>query len=110
MIEPEKLQALMDNKKNMKGEKMKRTIALILSLIMLLSPTVMAYADAGTDAAALGFSYLRGNGVTQDYEKALEKFLEADWAGNTQVQFSVGEIYEYGHGVKKILSRQQNGI
>ena len=60
---------------------MKRTIALILSLIMLLSPTVMAYADAGTDAAELGFSYLRGNGVPQDYEKALEKFLEADRAG-----------------------------
>ena len=82
---------------------MKRTIALILSMIMLLSPTVMAYADAGTDAAELGFSYLRGNGVPQDYEKALENFLEADRAGNTQVQFSVGEIYEYGHGVKKDL-------
>ncbi len=82
---------------------MKRILALVLGLIMLLALTAPVHADAGTTAADLGFSYLRGEGVTQDYGKALEYFLQADQAGDRQVQFSIGEMYEFGRGVKRDL-------
>lgn len=77
---------------------MKKTITFILSLLMLLSLTAPALA-AGEDAAARGLTYLQG----KDYANALNSFLEAERAGNTEVFYPLGEMYEYGTGVKKDL-------
>lgn len=84
-----------------KGEKMKKIVALLLSILMLTFLAAPAFADVGTEAATQGFAYYKGEGVAQDYGKAHELFLEADRAGNTQVQFTVGEMYELGYGVEK---------
>lgn len=77
---------------------MKKTIALVMSLLLLFSLAAPAFA-AGEDAAERGFTFLRA----QDYENAMKSFMEADQAGNTDGAFSVGEMYEYGNGVKKDL-------
>lgn len=79
-------------------EKMKKTIALVMSLLLLFSLAAPAFA-AGEDAAERGFTYLRA----QDYENAMKSFMEADQAGNTDGAFPVGEMYEFGNGVKKDL-------
>ena len=82
---------------------MKKIVALLLSVLILTSLTVPAFAEAGAEAADQGFAYYKGEGVVQDYGKALELFLEADRVGNTQVQFTVGEMYEFGYGVERDL-------
>ena len=81
---------------------MKKTLAFVLTLLMLFSLTASAFA-AGEEAAARGFSYLRGEGIAQDYGQAMACFQEAEQEGSTEVLFPMGEMYEYGTGVKKDL-------
>ena len=82
---------------------MKKSIAFLLSLLMLLSLTAPALAAEGGDDASQGYAYLWGDGVQQDYGKARELLRKAADTGNTEVYYTLGEIYEYGLGVKKDL-------
>ena len=83
---------------------MKKFIALCLSLLILFSLSLPAFAAAdGSGALAQGLAYLRGDGVAQDFEKALQIFLEAERAGDTSVLFPIGQMYEHGQGTKKNL-------
>ena len=48
-----------------------------------------------------GDRYYTGNGVPQDYAKAVEWYTKAAEAGNLTAQFNLGLIYEKGRGVKQ---------
>lgn len=87
---------------------MKKSIALVLAIIALLSLTIPVSANTdsiGDDMAHLGFAFLYGDGVDPDYEKALNYFIDADRYGSTDVQLSLGEMYEKGFGVETDLVR-----
>lgn len=83
---------------------MRKFIALCLSLLILFSLSLPAFAAAdGSEALAQGLAYLRGDGVAQDFEKALQIFLAAERDGDTSVLFPIGQMYEIGQGTKKNL-------
>jgi len=83
---------------------MRKFIALCLSLLILFSLSLPAFAAAdGSEALAQGLAYLRGDGVAQDFEKALQIFLAAERDGDTSVLFPIGQMYEHGQGTKKNL-------
>ncbi|MCL2421924.1 MAG: DnaJ domain-containing protein [Defluviitaleaceae bacterium] len=46
-----------------------------------------------------GLMYLRGEGVTQNYETALFWFRRAAENGVTDAKFNLGHMYECGHGI-----------
>lgn len=84
---------------------MKRFVALLLSLLVLFSLALPAFAAAdASESAAQGFAYLYGQNVAQDNQKALQCFLEAAEAGSTEVLYPIGEMYEYGLGTERSLS------
>ena len=47
----------------------------------------------------LARTYYDGQGVLQNYEKALKWYLKSAEQGNSWAQRSLGKIYEGGHGV-----------
>ena len=49
----------------------------------------------------LGWMYLLGEGVQQDYAKALEFFEKAAAKGHAQSQYALGLMYEHGRGVQQ---------
>ena len=48
-----------------------------------------------------GIAYMNGDGVDQDYEKALQLFMEAYEAGSMKAARYVGMVYEQGLGVEQ---------
>ncbi len=50
---------------------------------------------------ALGLLYMKGNGVVEDQEKAIEFFKYAADNGYAKAQFYIGQCYENGYGVDK---------
>ena len=48
-----------------------------------------------------GIAYMNGDGVDQDYEKALQLFMEAFEAGSMKAARYVGMVYEQGLGVEQ---------
>ena len=50
---------------------------------------------------ALGLLYMKGNGVVEDQEKAVECFKAAADNGYAKAQFYIGQCYENGYGVDK---------
>jgi TPR repeat protein len=66
-----------------------------------IPPDLLKKANAG-DAGAqfnLGVSYERGNGVPQDYKKAVEWYLKAANQGYATAQYNLGVMYYEGEGV-----------
>ena len=53
---------------------------------------------------AIGLCYAKGNGVPQDYEKAVAWYRRAAEQGNTTAQFNLGYSYDKGEGVIKNMS------
>ena len=49
----------------------------------------------------LGLTYLKGDGVKQDYNEAFRWFKAAAEQGNYRAQYAIGVCYEYGDGVKQ---------
>ncbi|KAF8920073.1 hypothetical protein BGZ58_004459, partial [Dissophora ornata] len=47
----------------------------------------------------LGFMYDKGNGVPQDYPKAIEWYLKSANQGHANAQFNLGFMYSNGNGV-----------
>lgn len=47
----------------------------------------------------LGLMYEKGQGVTQNYKKAVNWYRLAAKQGNLQAQYDLGLMYEIGHGV-----------
>lgn len=53
---------------------------------------------------SIGICYTKGNGVPQDYEKAVSWYRKAAEQGNPNAQFNLGLSYSRGEGVTKDLS------
>ncbi|KAF9126801.1 hypothetical protein BGW39_006335 [Mortierella sp. 14UC] len=71
-----------------------------------LAEILMSASDGDKDAQnILGEMYKDGRGVCQDYDAALEWFLEAATQGLAAAQTNIGNLYRYGHGVPKDVSR-----
>src|SRR5689334_4227601 len=60
-------------------------------------------AEEGNPEAAykLGFRYLRGRGVSPDFNEAARWFKLAAAAGSADGEFSLGFLYEQGKGVSR---------
>ena len=92
---------------------MKRIIVFFMAL-SLLTACVSAVAEGprsgergnGAEGGSMqtlneGIAYMNGDGVDQDYEKALQLFLEACEAGSMKAARYVGMVYEQGLGVEQ---------
>lgn len=53
----------------------------------------------------LGVMYERGQGVKQDYFKAVEWYTKAAQQGKAEAQYNLGVMYENGRGVRKNLAQ-----
>ena len=86
----------------------------LIGLAALIAVSVFSLYDDGedyvesseevTDAEELfvrGLGYYSGNGVRQNYDKAMEYFLKAARQGYAPAQASLGEMYRGGLGVNK---------
>ena len=54
---------------------------------------------------SIGHIYRYGEGVEQDYSKALEWYNKAVNAGNDSAMYSIGYMYDYGEGVEQDYSK-----
>ena len=54
---------------------------------------------------SIGHMYRYGEGVEQDYSKALEWYNKAVNAGNASAMYSIGYMYDYGEGVEQDYSK-----
>ena len=54
--------------------------------------------------------YYNGQGVDQDYAKALEWYKLAALQGNPQAQFKLGKMFNNGQGVDQDYTMDLNGI
>lgn len=54
--------------------------------------------------------YADGNGVTQDYSKAMDYALKSAEQGYAPAETALGSFYAHGLGVKSDLSGRSNGI
>ena len=96
---------------------MKKGILILMSLTLILaSVTAMAEAPRnggrgnGAGGGSMqtlneGIAYMNGDGVDQDYEKALQLFMEAYEAGSMKAARYVGMVYEQGLGVEQDLNK-----
>ncbi len=66
---------------------------------------VRAQAQKGVPGAltALGTAYASGQGVPQDYAKALQYYRQAAAANDALAQYNIGLLYEMGRGVPQDL-------
>ena len=64
-------------------------------------------ANRGDSFAQLkvGICYMTGNGIKQDYEKAVEWYRKSAEQGNAEAQTCLGLCYGMGNGVQKDLSQ-----
>ena len=65
---------------------------------MFSNPTNKNYLEAQT---LIGVDYLNGNGIVQDYAKALEWFEKAASEGYSPAQNMLGAMFKNGHGVQQ---------
>ena len=80
---------------------MKNIIAVILVCLTvciseLAEPGKKGVGMGGMDVLNEGIAYLNGEGVEQDYEKAMEAFLSAQKSGNRKAARYIGMTYEQG--------------
>ena len=88
-----------------------RTIVLLLvicilafSLAVMAEPPHNGGRGNGTGSMQVlneGIAYMNGDGVDQDYEKALQLFIEAYGAGSMKAARYIGMVYEEGIGVEQ---------
>lgn len=83
--------------------------ALIIILVLLICASVcMAEGehkggrnDGSMNLLNEGIALMNGDGVAQDYDAAMQRFLAADEAGNKKAARYVGLLYEQGLGVEQ---------
>lgn len=76
-------------------------VTLSVSAMALDAANVQRFANQGNASAQfnLGLMYDRGEGVRQDYAKAIEWYTKSANQGDADAQFSLGVIYLKGRGV-----------
>ena len=90
---------------------MKRVLIVILALLFCATAG-MAEGEhkGGRDNGSMnllneGIAFMNGDGVAQDYDAAMQRFLAADEAGNKKAARYVGLLYEQGLGVEQDVDR-----
>ena len=84
---------------------MKKVIAIILVCLTLYA-TALAEPGKGGKSGGMdmlneGIAYLNGDGVEQDYERAMQIFQSAQEAGNKKAARYIGLMLEQGLGVEQ---------
>ena len=81
--------------------RMKRFLCVVMAMVLFCT-CALAEEEAvpGAEDVALGLQYENGDGVEQDYAKAMENYLSAAEAGNGEGMRRVGRLYQYGNGVE----------
>ena len=86
---------------------MKRVLIFVLALLICVGAG-MAEGEhkGGRDDGSMGLlnegiAFMNGDGVEQDYDAAMQRFLAADEAGNKKAARYVGLLYEQGLGVEQ---------
>jgi TPR repeat protein len=92
---------------------MRRRHATIVAFLTALIAPVCGFADDlpsfeqiyalnnKNDLTAWGRRYARGVGVAQDPQKAVRLFCKSARKGDTDAKFELGQMYAFGHGVKR---------
>ena len=89
-----------------------RTISLIASVCALLAPPAALGVDSGPPLARLlrfdavtqtawGERYEHGEGVTRDYDRAVQLYCAAARRGHATAQYKLGWMYANGRGVRR---------
>jgi TPR repeat protein len=50
----------------------------------------------------------RGQGVSQDYQQAMDWSIKAASAGNAEAQYNIGDLYYHGLGVPEDYEQARN--
>lgn len=80
---------------------MKRFLCVVMAMLLFCACALAEEkAVPGAEEVALGLQYENGDGVEQDYAKAMEYYLSAAEAGNGEGMRRVGRLYQYGNGVE----------
>ena len=95
---------------------MKRILMIMLVLLICVSAG-MAEGEhkGGRDDGSMnllneGNALMNGDGVAQDYEAAMQRFLAADEAGNKKAARYVGLLYGQGLGVEQDHAQGRPGM
>ena len=86
---------------------MKRVLMIVLVLLICATAGIAdgehkSVRDSGSmNQLNEGIACMNGDGVKQDYDLAMQCFLEADEAGNKKAARYVGLMYEQGLGVEQ---------
>ena len=80
---------------------MKRFLCVVMAMLLFCACALAEEkAVPGAEDVALGQQYENGDGVEQDYAKAMEYYLSAAEAGNGEGMRRVGRLYQYGNGAE----------
>ncbi len=83
---------------------MKRILILMMALLICVSAGMAEGEQKGgrdngsMDLLNEGIAFMNGDGVVQDYDAAMQRFLAADEAGNRKAARYVGLLYGQGLG------------
>ena len=86
---------------------MKRILMIMLVLLICVSAGMAegehkgGRNDGSMNLLNEGIALMNGDGVAQDYDAAMQRFLAADEAGNKKAARYVGLLYEQGLGVEQ---------
>jgi len=86
---------------------MKRILVIVLALLVCVTAGIAEVEHkGGRDSGSMnllneGIACMNGDGVEQDYDAAMQRFLAADEAGNKKAARYVGLMYEQGLGVEQ---------
>ena len=86
---------------------MKRIWMIVLALLICATAGIAeSERKGGRDSGSMnllneGIACMNGDGVEQDYDAAMQRFLAADEAGNKKAARYVGLMYEQGLGVEQ---------
>lgn len=78
--------------------------------LLLAALSLTGCNQSPSDMFNLGVRYDKGQGVPQDFAKAIEWYQKAADAGNTDAMCNLGIHYQRGQGFPKTTPRHANGI
>ena len=93
---------------------MKKTIILLLQLLLTFCFAANAQYHEYIESAKRGYhgaqfnvglAYYEGDGVKQDYKKAIQWWKKAAAQGNEDAMYNIGFCYEKGFGVKQDIKQ-----
>ncbi|MBO5854017.1 MAG: PEGA domain-containing protein, partial [Bacteroidales bacterium] len=103
---PLKIKDIMPSEYEVRIEKenymeLKKTIIIPEGQTFISCDTLVKISDYIEEQFVLGKNYFDGNGVDNDYEKALEYFNAAAELGHVEACVYIADCYHHGHGVEE---------